>query len=123
VSVYISLADRSADFSSLSLLKLARRAKDYCESKEDSTCFFHDTHSLFERILEAPLDYGFISSTDYCSAYADQTGTQPSYIQIDPCQPLPSYFWWDDLHVTWPVHKILGQEISKVLQRGVAGLI
>lgn len=93
------------------------RITNYCGQQTGITCLSFDVHSFLNEIVDQPQSYGFISATAFCPDYANETGTQPSYADSEACEPLPSYIWWDDLHVTWPVHKILGSEISELLKK------
>jgi len=99
------------------LLSTHHRLKAYCSAKADVNCLYFDTYALFDDIVQNPTNYGFISGTEYCTAYASVGGTDPSYVQTDPCEPLPSYFWHDSLHPTWPGHKILAEKVSELLEQ------
>ncbi|KAL8741021.1 MAG: hypothetical protein Q9190_006328, partial [Brigantiaea leucoxantha] len=88
--------------------------------------WYFDTHALFSRILAGP-GSRFRNTTGYCEAYLqdalDSSGKGGGAAEMGLLEPktkkkecgggvrLDEYFWFDGLHPTWPVHKVLAQEI------------
>ncbi len=69
-----------------------------------------DTRAVFDQVLQNPQAYGFIDSTDPClgagaSSYSSTVAMRPT------CNGY-NYVFWDTLHPTTAVHKILGDSFA-----------
>ncbi|KAI0929269.1 hypothetical protein AcV5_006570 [Taiwanofungus camphoratus] len=72
-----------------------------------------DTRPVFNTILDNYATFGYVNITGYCAAYED--GTPDMTTQVEPCEPVSSYFWLNTLHPLYTVHNILAHAVSTAL--------
>ncbi|KAF9893694.1 hypothetical protein FE257_009862 [Aspergillus nanangensis] len=87
-------------------------------SYADVTVFHYDTHSLFNQVIEDPAQFEWTADyktvTESCAAYED--GSAIGRTKYDACDyAVNEYMWRDKFHVTWPIHKLLAEELAGVL--------
>ncbi|PWW80066.1 Carbohydrate Esterase Family 16 protein [Tuber magnatum] len=73
-----------------------------------------DTAEVFTRILDGPGWYDIKNTTAYCEQYKNGTPEWDTYYPECGVK-VSEYFWLNSLHPTWPVHKVLAEEIVKSL--------
>ncbi|CCX16515.1 hypothetical protein FPQ18DRAFT_277663 [Pyronema domesticum] len=69
--------------------------------------------ATFNRILDNPGVYGFANATGYCDKYGNGT-PEPTTYYPECGVSVDKYVWLNNLHPTWPVHKILAREMAAV---------
>ncbi|KAG5716875.1 Thermolabile hemolysin [Termitomyces sp. T112] len=72
-----------------------------------------DTQPIFNTLPDNANALGFVNATGWCEAY--QNGTAEKNTQIDPCAPVSSYFWLNNLHPLFTVHDVVARGISTTL--------
>ncbi|KAG0134712.1 GDSL lipase/esterase [Tuber indicum] len=73
-----------------------------------------DAAKVFTEILERPERYDIKNTTAFCEKY--RVGTPEWDTYYPECGvKVSEYFWLNSLHPTWPVHKVLAEEIVKSL--------
>ncbi|KAI4160364.1 MAG: hypothetical protein LQ342_005775 [Letrouitia transgressa] len=132
------IATTIADFNS----RLMTLASGVRRSYADVGAWIFDTHALLSRILsdKSALDLKaaghtpLVNVSDYCDvykkAYTERTGAGSGVVEPDLNEPetfdarckvrMDEYFWFDELHPTWPVHKALTVRIVEEL-KGLLG--
>ncbi|KAL9044664.1 MAG: hypothetical protein Q9214_002212 [Letrouitia sp. 1 TL-2023] len=133
-----TIATAIADFDS----RLMTLASSVRRSYSDVGAWTFDTHALLNRILtdKSALDLKaaghkpLVNVSDYCDvykkAYAEGTGAGSGVVEAGLNEPetfdarckvrMDEYFWFDELHPTWPVHKALAVRIVEEL-KGLPG--
>ncbi|KAI5299242.1 hypothetical protein KEM55_002410 [Ascosphaera atra] len=100
----------------------------------ESRVLYFDIYDFLDGIWSNAAAYGLKNTTGYCEAY-DQGDVQWNYKKYG-CEPIQDYFWYskyqlalwegvkrlltpksDTGHITYPVHKYLGQELQRFLSR------
>lgn len=98
--------------------RLANLATNFGSVYARTSVFLFDTYDLFNKILDAPADFEQTrhlgNLEDQCDKYVGTLAGQDMY-EKECGLPYDQYFWRDGLHVTFPVHQVLGE--------GVAGLL
>ncbi|KXN86027.1 putative mannan endo-1,4-beta-mannosidase F [Leucoagaricus sp. SymC.cos] len=79
--------------------KLAAKISSFKANNTGVTTYLYDSHTQFETILDAPTQYGFKDAT----SYGDD----------------PTLFWINNLHPTYPAHKLFAQTIKTVLASSI----
>lgn len=101
--------------------RLANLAALFGSTYPETSIFLFDTHNLFNRILDAPADFGptrhLSNLKDQCDEYVGAVTSQEMY-KRECGVPFDQYFWRDGLHVTFPVHRVVAEEVAELL-RGV----
>lgn len=72
---------------------------------------FFDTSDTFNDIMYKPSDYGIINTTDMCLV----SNLGGAYIAASPMRPDcngDNYAFWDSIHPTKKVHKVLGEAFA-----------
>ncbi|KAK6354642.1 hypothetical protein TWF696_003782 [Orbilia brochopaga] len=80
---------------------------------EEVVTYKYDVVKEFNKILEHYQRYGFETISTYCAASAqpDILWNYASY----GCLPIDKYFWLNSGHVTWPVHRILAEDLRAAM--------
>ncbi|KAI8149164.1 hypothetical protein BJV82DRAFT_590900 [Fennellomyces sp. T-0311] len=65
-----------------------------------------DAHERFSYYLDNAAKYGITDTANFCDEKDN-----------DQCLPLNRYFWQDDLHPTYPVHKAFADDIAAELAK------
>ena len=98
--------------------RLADLAASFGSTYSETSVFLFDTYTLFNRILDAPGDFAqtrhLSNLKDQCDTYAEKVTSQEMYERVCGV-PYDQYFWRDGLHVTFPVHRVLAQEVAAFL--------
>ncbi|ORZ02726.1 hypothetical protein BCR43DRAFT_482068 [Syncephalastrum racemosum] len=68
-----------------------------------------NAHAYFESYLDHAAAYGFKDIENYCGSTSD------------PCLPRYQYFWNNGAHPTYPVHKILADDICNNILQNFSG--
>ena len=101
--------------------RLAKLAALFGSTYPKTSVFVFDAHDLFIKILNAPADFAptrhLSNLKDQCDGYVRDVTSQEMY-KRECGVPFDQYFWRDGLHVTFPVHQVLAQELAGLL-RGV----
>ncbi|KAI9262260.1 hypothetical protein BDA99DRAFT_537603 [Phascolomyces articulosus] len=75
----------------------------YSTLNPDVTLVHFDAHKYFDYYLDHYKEFGFKDITNYCDK--------------DKCElPKSQYFWMNGNHPMFPVHKLLGQDITRQLR-------
>ncbi|QRW08158.1 major facilitator superfamily transporter [Ceratobasidium sp. AG-Ba] len=77
---------------------LTGRIDSFKKKKVDVSTVLVDTNALFANVLDNASAYGFTNTTGYCQ-----------------CSD-PGYFWYNSGHITQRAHRLLADEILKVLE-------
>ncbi|CAM0136497.1 unnamed protein product [Umbelopsis sp. WA50703] len=88
----------------------------FAKNHTESNVFFVDTNTIFNSILANASSYGFKNTTSFCPNY-DAPDFNTNY-QAYGCLAPYEYFWYNSGHVTYPVHKLLADKISDMLNSG-----
>ncbi|RPA97287.1 hypothetical protein L873DRAFT_1691405 [Choiromyces venosus 120613-1] len=93
---------------------LEERVRGFKRTHGDAYTKVFDASRVFTRILDRPAGFGIKNTTAYCEQYENGTPAWDTYypecgVKVD------EYFWLNSLHPTWPVHKVLAEEIAKAL--------
>ncbi|KAF3919169.1 hypothetical protein ABW21_db0209658 [Orbilia brochopaga] len=80
---------------------------------EDVATYKYDVVKEFNKILEHYDRYGFETISTYCAASA-QPDILWNYAAYG-CMPIDKYFWLNSGHVTWPVHRILAEDLRAAM--------
>jgi len=67
-----------------------------------------DTHTVVSKILDDPGSYGFDNTNATCLS--------PTFAV---CSEPDKWFFWDALHFTTRVHKMLGEKVAKQIKEGI----
>ena len=110
------LANAITDFN----FRISKLVSAVSDSYPDAAFFGYDTHSLFQRILNDPASMmGLINHVPLvnliatCQAYKNpQTLPSLGFFQKKCGVPVDQYFWMSGYHPTWPVHKLLAEQIA-----------
>ena len=76
----------------------------------NATIKLFDTNALFTKILANPSDYGFINGRDACLISPSEAYSDITSMNAD-CNG-ENYVFWDSLHPTTAIHKILGNAFA-----------
>lgn len=99
-----------------------------------------DTWAWFDELLDRADEYGFANSKGWCPLYArglyspgvpeqlnlDECGAPvrsslPGHLRdlelTCPCAQLEQYLWYDGVHPTWAVHRLLAASVRQQLSR------
>lgn len=99
-------------------VRLANLATSFGSTYSGTSVFLFDTYSLFNRILDAPGDFEHTrhlsNLKDQCDAYVEKVTSQEMY-ERECGVPYDQYFWHDGLHVTFPVHRVVAEEVAAFL--------
>ncbi|KAI5304524.1 hypothetical protein KEM56_006406 [Ascosphaera pollenicola] len=90
------------------------KAKQFEKQNADSNLFYFDLYDYLDGILKNASTYGFKNTTAICDAYG-QADVGWNYEKYG-CQPIEEYFWYNTGHITYAVHKLLGNELTSFLQ-------
>ena len=96
---------------------LELRIWEFREKHRDATVFLFDAHTMFEMVLDKPSSYGLTAgiknTTNACAPYANSKDEH----LFDPACGVPrnEYFWADDVHPTSTVHRVIAEEVVKLL--------
>ncbi|GAA5825875.1 hypothetical protein JCM3770_003087 [Rhodotorula araucariae] len=94
--------------------ELARLVGEFRTAYPDARFALFDTVPFFNQILDNPANYGIADATTACTAYATLYN-QPA-IALPACTwPMSAYFWWNNYHPTWTVHKLLASVLAQTL--------
>jgi phospholipase/lecithinase/hemolysin len=85
-----------------------------------------DFYTLFQSILENPAAYPetarYLETSTYCDAYVILfytnvlTGPLDWNLDLPSCQyPVDEYFWFNNLHPTYPLHNVTAGYIADAL--------
>ncbi|KAL1895873.1 hypothetical protein Sste5346_004970 [Sporothrix stenoceras] len=91
------------------------------QQKPGTAVFVFDTHAPFSRVMDDPAAFPetavYRNTTDFCAAYAG--GTEKPDVCYPDC-PLAAnqYMWLNDLHPTYPVHRLWARLIAEHLRAG-----
>ncbi|EJD52471.1 hypothetical protein AURDEDRAFT_158202 [Auricularia subglabra TFB-10046 SS5] len=97
---------------------LVRSIDAYCGKRPDMFCFVDDTYSLFSRILDWPSEHGIKEAKGFCKAYIGRLNAEAdSYADPSCVGPVSDYFWADQLHPSFSVHKIWAETMRDTLLR------
>ena len=73
-----------------------------------------DSEKLFNKIMAAPQSYGIVNTTDSCLKI-DSNPIIPFYLSTqllrETCTDASKFMFWDTIHPTTIIHKILANEI------------
>ncbi|KAG2173795.1 hypothetical protein INT43_005215 [Umbelopsis isabellina] len=95
---------------------LSNYTMTFAKNHTESNVFFVDTNMIFNSILANASSYGFKNTTGYCPEY-DAPDFNTNYTAYGCLAPY-EYFWYNTGHVTYPVHKLLADQISDMLNSG-----
>ncbi|TNY22761.1 hypothetical protein DMC30DRAFT_116023 [Rhodotorula diobovata] len=79
-----------------------------------------DTWAWFDELLDRADEYGFLNSRGWCPLYARglYSPVVPEQLNLDECGvPLEQYLWYDGVHPTWAVHRLLAASVRQQLSR------
>lgn len=77
---------------------LDRLNKEFRRTHRDATSLVYDVHGLFNKVLDAPGEYGFHNITNFCPGKGNESVlTDPE--QFGCTAPIEGYFWWDSGHM------------------------
>ncbi|KAL4893128.1 hypothetical protein BDV59DRAFT_202107 [Aspergillus ambiguus] len=98
--------------------RLLSLIEDVKSSYSDVTVFHYDAHTLFNKVIDDPSQFSLTERykdvTTVCEAYED--GTPEPNTEYDECDyGADEYLWSNTFHPTWPIHKLLAQELSELL--------
>ncbi|KAK7550893.1 hypothetical protein IWX49DRAFT_498307 [Phyllosticta citricarpa] len=90
----------------------------------DTAVFNFDTYSLFRKVQKDPTKYkqteGYKNTTGFCPLY--QAGTPAQDTLIASCKyPVNQYLWLNGLHVTYPMHDLLAEQLATSLSAVAPG--
>ncbi|KAI9258213.1 GDSL lipase/esterase [Phascolomyces articulosus] len=113
--------DRTPKFSSnATLLKpridsfntlLQQRTNDFHTKHSDVVVFQIDAHERFTYYLDNAGQFGIEDTTHYC----DEDGKVQPPSEGASCLSLEKYFYQDELHPTYPIHKAFADDITNIL--------
>jgi len=87
----------------------------------DTNVFTFDTNSLFTKVLDNPASFPqtsiYKNTTTFCVAYENGTPAENTF-DASCGVPVNEYFWLNSLHPTYPMHNVLAQEVSLLLESG-----
>jgi len=87
----------------------------------DTNVFTFDTNSLFTKVLDKPASFPqtaiYKNTTNFCVAYENGTPAENTF-DASCGVPVNEYFWLNSLHPTYPMHNVLAQEVSLLLESG-----
>ncbi len=98
---------KTAEYNADLLLLLAKLNQQYPAVK----IRLFDSYKVFQQITAFPAIYGFSNSVDPCLVAPDSSYVWYTTMKAD-CDGY-NYVFWDSLHPTTAIHKILGEEFSK----------
>ncbi|KAK8255794.1 hypothetical protein IWZ00DRAFT_139670 [Phyllosticta capitalensis] len=96
--------------------KMVTQLADGLRSKHSDTAVFNfDTYSLFRKVQKDPKKYkqteSYKNTTGFCPLY--QGGTPAMDTLIPSCEyPVNQYLWLNGLHVTYPMHDLLAEQLA-----------
>ncbi|KAK8167879.1 hypothetical protein BKA80DRAFT_52415 [Phyllosticta citrichinensis] len=90
----------------------------------DTAVFNFDTYSLFRKVQKDPTKFkqteGYKNTTGFCPLY--QAGTPAQDTLIASCEyPVNQYLWLNGLHVTYPMHDLLAEQLATTLSAVAPG--
>lgn len=115
-----AVAQEAADLAAFNT-GIANLASTLKSNHTDTNVFTFDTNALFNHVLGDPNSFSqtsiYKNMTDYCVAYENGTSAMDT---LDPSCGIPvnEYFWLNTLHVTYPMHEVLAQEVALLLENG-----
>jgi len=103
--------------------RLAELAVGMVNDYPDVTTLTFDTYALFSTVLRDPTFFPqtaqYKNTTGYCAEYMNGTPTE-TYLDPTCGIPVNEYFWLNTLHPTYPMHKVVAQQIALILNNPVA---
>ncbi|GAA5899367.1 hypothetical protein JCM8208_001629 [Rhodotorula glutinis] len=84
-----------------------------------------DVWSWFDGLLDRADEYGFVNPKSWCPSYARGSGVAgvPEQLSLEKCNgSLAQHLWYDGIHPTWSVHRLLAASVREQLSRRTAGL-
>lgn len=99
---------------------VAQLAANLCQ-RPGTTVFLYDAHGPFSRVIDDPAAFpetaGYHNTTGFCEAYAGGTDKPDSRLPECP-HAVNQYLWLNDLHPTYPVHRLWARQIAEMLRTG-----
>ena len=100
--------------------RLAAMAYNLKYNYADTTVFQFDTSRVFSQVLTYPASYpqtaGYKNTTEFCDAYENGTPAQDTFNETCGI-PVNQYFWLNSLHPTYPMHDVLAEQVSLLLEK------
>ena len=89
--------------------------------KPDTTVFVFDAHTPFSRVMDDPAAFPetaiYRDTTSFCEAYSG--GTEKPDSRLPECpHAVNQYLWLNDLHPTYPIHRLWAKLIADMLREG-----
>ncbi|GAA6003329.1 SGNH/GDSL hydrolase family protein [Rhodotorula paludigena] len=103
--------------------RMKRFVGDFAESKPEASVAMWDTWTEFDKILDAPGDFGFANSTNWCDSYSKYLWAVdlPEMSEIQNCgYSMDEYFWFDTSHPTTRVHSLIATAFASLLGSSLA---
>lgn len=93
--------------------QLQSKIADFEKTHKDVNMMLYDTIPLWNDMQDHGSKYGFKETQTFCPNWDDPAfETNPSSVGCDPIQ---TYFWFNDYHPTYHVHDILAQRLENFL--------
>ncbi|GAA5936760.1 hypothetical protein JCM3775_000190 [Rhodotorula graminis] len=82
-----------------------------------------DLLSWFDELLDRADEYGFVNTKSWCPSYARGSGVPavPANLSLEECSgSLMQHLWYDGVHPTWAVQRLLAASVREQLSRSTA---
>jgi thermolabile hemolysin len=97
-----------------------KELKDLVDIEENNqvNIMLFDTYEFLEKIKSSPQEYGIVNTTDSCLNIDNSKIPYLNTQQINHnCTNPDEYLFWDNLHITTHMHKILADEVFEEIKK------
>lgn len=94
---------------------ISSAATNFVRSHPGAKAIVFDTYSFLSGILDSPAKYDIKNTTSFCPRY-NAPDIDTNYAAYG-CLPIEDYFWYNSVHITWPIHRHLAEAVGKSLEK------